>query len=87
MTTPTPVAEPSKAKAWTALVGSALSVVIPLILQVSQFLPPPYPALIGGAIALLTAIGVYKAPYLPPGATVAPPAPAGPPAAEGDPWQ
>jgi len=87
----TPVVVPSKFKTWVALAGSILSFVVPLIVSVQDLLPPPWPAVIGAVIALLTAAGVYKAPYLPPGAGVVPEAVAQslPPAA-GDyqnPWR
>lgn len=84
---------PSKAKSIVALVGGLLTVIIPLLTQISGFLPPPWPALIGGVIALLTVLGVYHAPYLPPGTTVQPapqqppPPPAGPsPGGYVNPW-
>jgi hypothetical protein len=63
---------PSKFKTYVALAGSILSFVVPLIVSVENYLPAPWPAVIGGVIALLTAAGVYKAPYVPPGATVVP---------------
>jgi hypothetical protein len=67
MTTPVPTdpATPSKSKSWVALVGSVLAFAIPLLVQFQGFLPQPWPALIGGLIALLTMFGVYKAPYKP----------------------
>lgn len=71
MTTPTPPA-PSKSKSWVALVGSLLAFAIPLLTQFSGFLPPPWPALIGGVIALLTMLGVYHAPYAPKGTVMVP---------------
>jgi hypothetical protein len=61
---PEPV-KPSKAKSLVALLGSLLAVAIPLLVQVSGYLPPPWPAVIGGVIALLTWLGVYEAPYKP----------------------
>lgn len=63
MTAPAPA--PSKAKAYVALIGSLLSVGIPILLQVSTSLPPEWQAVIGGVVALLTMAGVYRAPYLP----------------------
>lgn len=65
MTTPTTEPVPTKAKAWVALIGSLLSVGIPMLLQVSTALPPQYQAIIGGLVALLTMVGVYRAPYVP----------------------
>jgi hypothetical protein len=50
-------------KSWVALIGSILSAAVPLLLQVSAALPPPWPAVVGGVMALLTALGVYHAPY------------------------
>lgn len=64
---------PSKAKTWTALIGSFLTFGIPLVLQLSTSLPPEYQAMIGGVVALLTAFGVYHAPYAP--TSEPPPAP------------
>lgn len=88
MTTPTPTpVPPSKAKSWWALGGSLLAALIPLALQVSSVLPPPYPAIIGGVIALLTALGVYQAPYKPDNTALVPTTPAPPPYAGGaSPW-
>lgn len=60
MTTPTP---PSKAKTYVALIGSLLTVAIPLILEVSTALPAQWQGVIGGVIAILTGLGVYQAPY------------------------
>lgn len=54
---------PSKAKTWIALLGSLLSVAVPLIVSASAHLPEPWPAVIGGVVAVLTALGVYHAPY------------------------
>ena len=72
MTTPITTVEPSKAKTWIAVVGGLLTVVVPLIVSVSTYLPEPWPAVIGAVVALLTAFGVYKAPYKPGGTTVVP---------------
>lgn len=63
---------PSKAKTWVALAGALLSVVVPLLITASDYLPEPWPAVIGGIIALLTATGVYHAPYTPKGAVLVP---------------
>ena len=62
-------------KSWTAFLGSLLTLLIPLLLQFSPMFPPPWPAVIGAVIAVLTAVGVYHAPYQPVGrnsATVTP---------------
>lgn len=61
---------PSKSKTWWAAIGGTLTVVVPLILSVATYLPDPWPAAIGAVIALLTALGVYKAPYKPEGTSV-----------------
>ena len=50
-------------KSWVALVGSLLAFIVPWIVQVSASAPQPWPALIGAIVALLTAFGVYQAPY------------------------
>lgn len=63
---------PSKAKAWVGLLGSVLSFVVPLVLSVQDYLPAPWPAVIGGALAVLTALGIYRAPYKPEGTVLAP---------------
>lgn len=53
-------------KSWTAFVGSLLAVLIPwFVTTVAPHLPEPWPALIGAAVALATAVGVYHAPYQP----------------------
>lgn len=52
-------------KAWVALVGSLLSFVIPTIVQLSTSWPEPWPAVVSAVVAVLTAIGVYHAPYKP----------------------
>lgn len=79
---------PLKWKAWVALAGSALSVVVPLVVSVEDYLPSPWPAVIGGVIAVLTALGVYHAPYMPPNTTVVPDVQAAPTrGAYRNPWQ
>lgn len=71
MTTPQiATINPSKSKTWIAVIGGALTVIIPLILSVATYLPDPWPAVIGAVVALLTAAGVYKAPYKPEGTSV-----------------
>lgn len=67
-----PLVIPSKLKTWTALAGSVLAVVIPLLVSVEDMLPAPWPAVIGAVIAALTALGVYKAPYVPTGTVLVP---------------
>ena len=52
-------------KAWTALIGSLLTLIIPTLVSVSAAWPAPWPAVIGGVVAVLTALGVYRAPYRP----------------------
>lgn len=54
-------------KAWTALAGSAASFVIPWILAAVAALPSPWPEVVGAVVAVLTAVGVYHAPYAPVG--------------------
>jgi hypothetical protein len=87
---------PSKWKTWVGLIGSLLSFAVPLILSVEQYLPAPWPAVIGAVLAVLTALGIYKAPYVPQEAVLAPDTPAvaaaaaQPPAESGtfqNPWQ
>lgn len=72
MTTPITTVEPAKTKTWVAAVGGALTVLIPMVLSVSDSLPQPWPAVIAAMVAVLTAVGVYKAPYTPGGTTVVP---------------
>lgn len=78
MTTPTPT--PSKAKTWVALIGTVLTILVPLATQLATSLPPQYAAVIGGIIGVLTLTGIYHAPYVPPGAVMVsvPPPPAPP---------
>ena len=52
-------------KSWVALLGSLLTFIIPWVVQYSAFLPAPWPAVIGAVVAVLTAVGVYNAPYKP----------------------
>jgi hypothetical protein len=63
-------------KSWVALIGSLLAFIVPWVVQVSVGLPAPWPALVGAVVALLTAFGVYQAPYRPvtPNAKTATPA-------------
>lgn len=64
--------EPSKSKTWIAAIGGALTVIVPIMLSVSTNLPEPWPAVISAVVAVLTAVGVYRAPYRPQGTTVVP---------------
>lgn len=66
------------AKAWLSLVGGLLTVLIPVIVQMSASLPPPWPSIIGAIVAILTAFGVYQVPNK----TVTPI----PPVADAKPW-
>lgn len=52
-------------KSWVALIGSILTLVIPTLVQASYSWPAPWPAIIGAVVAILTAVGVYQAPYRP----------------------
>lgn len=63
---------PSKAKSWVGLVGSLLTFAVPYVVGAEQYLPSPWPAVIGVALAVLTALGIYKAPYVASGQTLAP---------------
>lgn len=63
---------PLKYKAWVGLAGTILTLVLPYVLEAVAFLPQPWPIVAGGVVALLTAFGIYKAPYVPPGAVVVP---------------
>ena len=58
---------PSKWKTVVGLIGSALSFAIPYVLEVTDGLPAPWPMLIGIALFILTALGIYRAPYKPAG--------------------
>lgn len=60
-------------KSWTALVGAFLAFLVPSLLQWSLSAPPPWPAVVGALVSVLTAVGVYNAPYRPhQGATTTP---------------
>lgn len=72
MTTPINTIKPSKSKTWIAAIGGLLTVLVPMLLSVSTSLPEPWPAIVGAVVAILTATGVYKAPYQPEGTTVVP---------------
>lgn len=62
---------PKKYKAVVALVGTGLSFVVPFVLEASDSLPSPWPAVLGAVLWLLTALGVLQAPYAPKGTTLA----------------
>lgn len=62
---------PSKAKTWVGLLGSLVTLSAPLALSASETLPAPWPFIIGAVLAVLTALGVYQAPYKPAGTTLA----------------
>jgi hypothetical protein len=66
---------PTKYKAIVGLIGSLLSFVVPYVVQVEQYLPSPWPVVIGAVIAGLTFLGIVKAPYVPQGAVLAPDTP------------
>lgn len=82
----TPVVPASKMKAVVGLIGALLAAVVPLLVQISTSLPDPWPALIGGVIALLTMLGVYKTPFLPPGTAIVPTNPVVPPGPPAGGW-
>jgi hypothetical protein len=63
---------PKKWKTVAALVGSGLSFVVPYILEVQNLLPSPWPAVIGVVLFIASALGVYTAPYKPPGTVLVP---------------
>lgn len=63
---------PTKYKGLVALIGTGLSFLVPYIIQVEQFLPSPWPAVIGAVLWVLTVSGVVRAPYVPQGAVLAP---------------
>ena len=52
-------------KSWTALIGALLTFIIPTLVSASTSWPEPWPAIISAAVAVLTAVGVYHAPYRP----------------------
>lgn len=62
---------PLKAKAWVGLLGSLLTLIVPVALDATQTLDQPWPTVIGLVVAVLTALGIYKAPYKPTGTTLA----------------
>lgn len=74
MTTPPDLSGiiPQKYKAYIAIVGGALGLFVPYILEATEGLSAPWPLIIGGVVWLLTAFGVYRAPYKPPGTVLVP---------------
>lgn len=65
-------------KSWVALLGSILTLVIPWVVSASASFPEPWPAVVGAVVAILTAVGVYHAPYSPAPQKGQPPATAWP---------
>ena len=63
---------PTKYKTYVAIIGGALGLFVPQLLELTADLPQPWPLVIGGIIWVLTVFGVYKAPYAPTGAVLAP---------------
>lgn len=66
-------------KAWVGLFGSLLTFIIPWVVQLTAGLPSPWPELIAAAVALLTAVGIYHAPYQPVSRVNPPASPSGSP--------
>lgn len=52
-------------KAWTGLIGSVLTFVVPWVVSNAADFGEPWPAVVGVVVALLTALGIYNAPYEP----------------------
>lgn len=52
-------------KAWVGLIGSFLTFIVPWVVQESNHLPFPWPLVISAVVAIMTAVGVYHAPYQP----------------------
>lgn len=80
MTTPQPVADlsdiiPKKWKPVVGLIGSLLTFIVPAVISAESSLPPIWSVIIAGVLAVLTAFGIYKAPYTPEGTIVAPATP------------
>lgn len=67
---------PAKWKPYIGLVGSVASFAVPYLIKAEEWLPSPWPVVIAAVIAGLTFLGIYKAPYVPPGAVLAPNTPA-----------
>jgi hypothetical protein len=66
------VIEPTKAKSWVAGVSAVLTVLVPYVLSVSNYLPDPWPAVVGGVIGVLGLVGVYKVPNHPKDTSIVP---------------
>lgn len=64
--------EPTKAKTWVAAIGSVLTFAIPLLVSVQDYLPPPWPSVLGAVLAVLTTLGVYKTPNRPADTVIVP---------------
>jgi hypothetical protein len=67
---------PLKWKTWVATVSGVLTLLVPYVLEASNYLDSPWPLVVGAVIAVLGALGVYKAPYVAPGQVLAPNTPA-----------
>ena len=53
-------------KSWAALAGSLLTALIPwFVTTIAPTLPEPWPMVITAIVAIMTAVGVYHAPYQP----------------------
>lgn len=63
---------PAKYKTIVGVIGSLLSFIVPLVLSVEQYLPSPWPSVIGGVLVVLTGLGIYHAPYKPAGTVLVP---------------
>lgn len=81
---------PSILKTVVGLVGSLLTFVLPLLASVEDWLPQPWPVVIGIVLSIGTALGIYHAPYAPsvpsPAEEPVAPTPVVPPAVQG-PWR
>lgn len=67
---------PLKWKPWIGAIGAILTFVVPTVTQLTANLEQPWPTAIAAVIAGLTWLGIYRAPYVPPGAVLAPDTPA-----------
>lgn len=75
MTTPTPVVttvEPTKAKSWVALLGSVMTFLVPMLVSAQEYLPDPWPAVIGAVLAVCTYFGVRQTRNVPKGTVAVP---------------
>ena len=59
-------------KSWTAFLGGILNILIFAITQFAFALPPQWVVIIQAIVTVLTAVGVYHAPYSPVGRASAP---------------